>query len=130
MKAGQGGKGERILVIEDESGITAVISRAFEASGYKGFMAKSLKEAANIFKKEKGRFDLVLSDVVLPDGTGPELIRELLALKPKLKVIFISGFLDEKAEKEIIETKGYKFLPKPFELTTLLATISEALCRK
>ncbi len=121
------GHGEKILFVDDEEGIRKYAGRALSNYGYAVFLARNVKEALEIYEKEKGSFKLVISDVILPDKIGTELVSRLISADPKLKVIFISGYLDDKSQYEIIHEKGYKFFQKPFELNTLLAGIKEAL---
>ncbi|MFA5858477.1 MAG: response regulator [Elusimicrobiota bacterium] len=121
------GRGERILVVEDEEGIRKIVDRALSSNGYIVFSARTVKEALEVYKTEKGDFNLVLSDVVLPDRTGLELIAQLLLDNPKIQVIFSSGYLDDKSQWEMIQEKEYKFLQKPFELNELLVAVKEVL---
>lgn len=121
------GHGERILVVEDEQAIRDFISKVLLKNGYVAFLTGNVKEALEIYKKEKGKFHLIISDVVLPDKTGIELVKQILLDNPKQKVIFSSGYLDDKSQWEMIQQKGFKFLQKPYELNELLSAIKEVL---
>jgi len=121
------GKGERILLVEDDAAIKKFAIKVLTNKGYKIFSASTVKEALEAFAKEKGVFDLVLSDVVLPDKNGLELVEELLLQKPKLRVIMNSGYTNHKAQQETIAKKGYTFMNKPYTVNELLKTIKEAL---
>lgn len=121
------GHGERILVVEDEKGIRDFINKALSMNGYVVFLAGNVKEAIEIYEKEKGKIHLIISDVVLPDKTGIELVNQFFIDNPKLKVIFSSGYLDDKSQWEMIQKKGYKFLQKPYELKELLSAIIDTL---
>ena len=124
------GHGERILIVEDNEGIIQYTSRVLSKNGYVVFLARNVKEALEIFEKEKGNINLIVSDVVLPDKTGTELVAQLISYNRKLKVIFSSGYLDDKSQWEMIHNKGYKFLQKPFELNELLVAVKEVLDKK
>ena len=124
------GHGERILIVEDEEGIRKYADRVLSMNDYVVFTAENVKEALELYEKEKGNFGLVLTDVILPDRTGIELVTQLLSGNPELKVIFTSGYLDDKSQWGMIKEKGHKFLQKPFELNELLAAVKEVLEKK
>ncbi|MEJ2634540.1 MAG: PAS domain S-box protein [Calditrichia bacterium] len=121
---------ERILYIEDEKEIrdfSTIILKEYE---YTVIPAASAKEALEVFKKEKGNFDLIFSDVVLPDGNGIQLVEKLLESAPELPVLFTSGYMDNRSQWPVIQEKGYAFLKKPYSLTELVKTIHEVLSKK
>lgn len=121
------GKGERILLVEDDDGIREFAKRVLFESGYVGFEAANAEEALNIFGKEKGDFHLVFSDVVLPEKSGLQLVEQLLCRKPELKVLLTSGYTDQKSQWPVICEKGYRFIQKPYGLTDLLRTVREVI---
>ncbi|HCJ66909.1 MAG TPA: hypothetical protein DHV62_06170, partial [Elusimicrobia bacterium] len=96
-------------------------------NGYTVFPAGSVNEALDIFKQEKGKFHLVFTDIVLKDKPGRELVEQLLLAKPELKVIFTSGYLDEKMQLSIIQGKEFKFIQKPYQITDLLRVLKETI---
>ncbi|MGA1874157.1 MAG: PAS domain S-box protein [bacterium] len=119
------GSGERILVVEDEEGVRTLITRVLQENGYLVFAASRAQEALTTFEKEKGNFHLIVSDVILPDLTGLELIDRLLLFQPKLKALLISGYANQKVQLPIIYERGYRFLQKPYTSIDLLRTIRE-----
>jgi CheY-like chemotaxis protein len=121
------GKGERILLVEDDDGIREFAKRVLFESGYVGFEAANAEEALNIFGKEKGDFHLVFSDVVLPEKSGLQLVEQLLCRKPELKVLLTSGYTDQKSQWPVICEKGYRFIQKPYGLTDLLRVVREVI---
>jgi PAS domain S-box-containing protein len=121
------GRGERVLLIEDEKRLNQFIRRALTENGYDVMAAENADQAIRLFERENGRFDLVLSDVVLPGKDGLELLNDLLSRKPDLKVLLSSGYTDHKNQWPIIRKKGYRFLPKPYSLIELLISIRDAL---
>jgi len=121
------GNGERILLVEDEELIRKLATTGLSESGYIVFEAVNAEEALNIFERENGNFHLVFSDVVLPDESGLQLVDQLLSLEPKLKVLFSSGYTDEKSQWHLIREKGFRFLEKPYALSDLLRAIREAI---
>ncbi|NQT25970.1 response regulator [candidate division KSB1 bacterium] len=124
------GKGERILVVEDEDGLRDFVRSALTKHGYQVLTAGNSAEALNIFLREDGEFDLVFSDVVLPDENGLILLDRLLKEKPDTPVLLTSGYTDHKSQWPIIERKGYPFLPKPYNLGLMLKTIKATIQEK
>lgn len=120
------GTNQRILVIEDEPGIRDIVAFGLRKSGYQVFEAASVAQARQIFEQEKRNFDVIFSDVILPDGNGIELVGELSAINPKIRIIISSGYMDDRAQLKVIEDKGYQFLPKPYNITRLISTILKA----
>ena len=104
-----------------------LLEELLSEKGYKVFPAASAKEALDIFEKEKGAFDLIFSDVVLPDLRGPKLVEQLLKQNPKIRVLFTSGYSDEKSDWQIINKFGYSFLNKPFTSYDMLKAVKETL---
>jgi len=121
------GKGERILLVEDEEGVREFVKEALSENGYFVFTATTVKEALSIFEKEGGNFHLILTDVVLPDKSGLELVDELLSRQPRLAILLSSGYTGEKSQSAEINQKGLPFLPKPYTLTELLKAVKEAI---
>ncbi len=123
------GKGERILIVEDETGIRKLLQSLLSGNGYTVFPSGSASEALEVFNREKQHFDIVFSDIVLPGRNGLELVKELLSVKPGLKVILSSGYMDEKSQSEIIHNSGYVFIRKPYELKVLLSVVKKVLSK-
>jgi CheY-like chemotaxis protein len=124
------GRGQSVLVVEDETHIAEFNKKALNQYGYTVFLAKTLEEARRIFSEEQSRLDLVFSDVVLPDGSGINLIAEFMEQKPHLRVILSSGYTDHKLQWPLIQDRGYRFLQKPYSLAELLKTIQEEMAVK
>jgi PAS domain S-box-containing protein len=122
----QGGN-ERILLVEDEKNVREFVSKALTQCGYNLFIAENSQQAIDIFKKEKGKFDLIFSDVVLPDKNGIELVEILRAKKKDIRILLSSGYTDHKSQWPLIQEKGYRFLQKPYTLTDLLSVLREVL---
>lgn len=124
------GKNERILFIEDEKNVREFVSKALSQCGYQLFIAEDAKQAKEIFQKEKGNFDLVFTDVVLPDANGIQLVDYLLREKPKVRILLSSGYTDHKSQWPLIQERGYTFLQKPYTLTELLSVLRSMLRKK
>lgn len=120
------GRGERILLVEDEKSIRKLVEKVLRGNGYTVFAAEDAEEAGYTFDKENGNFHLVFSDAVLPGEGGVELVGRLLAKKPELHVLISSGYGSD-VDMKAIRKKGYSFLPKPYDMPDLMQTIRELL---
>ncbi|HEX9934043.1 MAG TPA: response regulator, partial [bacterium] len=127
--SGLQGDGERILVVEDADGVRQFLQTALKENGYHVYSVATVKEAVDVYRKEKGRFDLIFSDVVLPDKSGIDLIEDLLVNDPKLNVLLSSGYTDHKSQWPRIQQRKYRYLQKPYSLKTLLKTVQDMLKR-
>lgn len=121
------GEGKRIFVLEDDLSINEMISTSLTSKGFNVFSAINIKNAYEICEREKGNFDLIVSDVVLPDGSGIVFYENLISKYQNLKVIFTSGYADSKAKWDVIKQKGYDFIPKPFKINDLLLKIKDLI---
>jgi two-component system, cell cycle sensor histidine kinase and response regulator CckA len=125
-----GGKGERILLVEDEEQVRKITIALLTASGYLVREAENQAKAVELFEQAKGEFDLVLSDIVLPGGNGCQLMELLQASKPGLPVLLMSGYADEKSQWPAIAEKKVPFLQKPFASADLLIAVRELLDKR
>ncbi len=121
------GNGERILVVEDEKGLREMVKKILTENGYVVFEANNVKEASEIFNKEKGNFDLLFSDIVLPDSNGLEMAERFVKINPDLKILFTTGYTDERSQVVQVRKKGFRFLQKPYQLIELLTTVKHLL---
>ena len=100
-------------------------ARALRRGGYEIFEAATAEEAMNEFDREDGEFHLIVSDVVLPDQSGVDLVEQIRVKKPELPVLLCSGYTDHKANWETIKAKGFPFLQKPYSVSDILQIIQE-----
>lgn len=121
---------ERILIVEDEEKIRRLAKMILEDSNYQVWDAETGKEALEIFKREGGNFDLVFSDVVLPDITGVKLATLLFEHNPDVKILLTSGYTQKKTKEEALQDKDIPFIEKPYSFNTLLDTIRNLLAGK
>ena len=124
------GQGERILLIEDDTAVREFTERGLSENGYIVFACATAQEALDIFERKQGDFDLILTDLILPDKKGTQLAEHILKVKPQSKMLFISGYRDEKAGWDKIQQWGFPFLQKPYSLSDLLKTTKKALKEK
>jgi len=120
-------QGETILVVEDDEEIKRMVEMALVEAGYRVLSAAGVREAIARFEAVDGRVDLLLADVVLPDGDGVELIEWLLRRKPTLRVLITSGYTGQRSRAEKIRGRSFAFLQKPYSLTKLLGAVRSAL---
>jgi PAS domain S-box-containing protein len=121
------GSGERILLVEDEDGLREFATEALTEHGYEVFAAASAGEALRTFHKEQGQFDVVFSDVVLPDRSGLEIASEVLMRDPDMPFLLTSGYTDQQAQWSEVCEKGLPFLQKPYSLRDLLNAINRVI---
>jgi two-component system cell cycle sensor histidine kinase/response regulator CckA len=121
------GKNKRILLVEDSEGVREFAAMVLSENGYSVYSATTVEEALDVFKKENGEFDLVISDVVLPDKSGLKLAEELNTKNPGLPILLSSGYTDQKLQWPIIREKGFRFLQKPYAFIDLLKAVKDTL---
>ena len=122
------GGGERILVAEDDRAVRAVMTEILKRHGYTIFEADSGLAARQIWMRENGNIDLLLTDMVMTGGvTGLELAEMLRTEKPQLKVVLTSGYSSVLVSSDVLTSKKLAFLKKPFSPQTLAETIRKNL---
>lgn len=117
---------DRILLVEDEAAVRTFSSRALTNKGYEVLEADCGEAALTLIEEEKAdTIDLLITDVMMPGMDGPTMADKIRKENPKLKIIFISGYSEEKL-KDQIEGDVF-FLPKPFTLKQLAAKVKDVL---
>jgi two-component system, cell cycle sensor histidine kinase and response regulator CckA len=117
---------ETILVVEDEKGIRDVACDYLHAKGYQVLRAANPIEALRIFSEAKEPIHLMLTDMIMPGGNGPELAATVRNMGLQLPVIFMSGYADRSLDAETLGSDAI-FLQKPFSLATLARAVRSAL---
>ena len=120
---------ETILLVEDEGAVRDLTRRCLEASGYRVLQAGSAEEALDAVSRHDGSLDLLLTDVIMPGASGPELSRRLLVERPDLRVLFVSGYTDETIASHRLLASGASFLQKPFTPESLARKVRDVLDR-
>ena len=122
------GGNERILLVEDEDAVRIVAAAILRRLGYEVFMASDGAAALSLWEQSDKKFDLLLTDMVMPGGIGGlQLASELRKLQPSLKVIIMSGYNEQIMEGGALRSSGFLFLSKPFETSTLSSLMRQAL---
>ena len=121
------GGAETILLVEDESGIVRLVTQQLHEMGYTVLSARSPEEALHSSDSHQGRIDLLITDVVMPQMYGRQLAERLIAKRPELKCLYMSGYTaDIIANRGMLE-EGVNFIAKPFSLAALAQKVKEAL---
>lgn len=116
---------EVVLLVDDEAELREMIREVLATAGYTVLVARDGEEALQVFRRYAGSIDLVVTDVLMPRMTGPELVTHLSQSQSEMKVLYISGYADEKTAA----TYGFggPLLRKPFTLDTLARKVREVL---
>ena len=117
--------GARVLLVEDEDPVRAVSQRALQSQGVILQAASGGEEALEILARSETDFDVIVTDVVMPDIDGPTWVHQAQENGTKAKVIFVSGYAEESFSDEMEFFKGAVFLPKPYSLQQLIATVGK-----
>jgi PAS domain S-box-containing protein len=118
---------ETILVAEDEDGVRHVLTQMLRDQGYTVFPASGGAEALQVAQNHAGSLDLLVSDVMMPRMSGPELAQRLRDIRPAVKVLFVSGYTDSQIVREGELAPGTDFLQKPFTREQLASKVREVL---
>jgi CheY-like chemotaxis protein len=122
------GRGELVLLVEDDAAVRATISSILERNNYRLLAGSDGMQARELFRKRGSEIDLLLSDVVLPHGlSGAELALQLRNENPRLRVILCSGYSPDKVRPVMDELPDLMFLQKPFRPEQLLSLLRRTL---
>ncbi|MBA3346522.1 MAG: response regulator [Gemmatimonadales bacterium] len=116
-----------ILIIDDTAVVRRLAFRILAESGYRVFEAATATEALEVLQLARGRVDLVILDVVMPDVSGVDTLRVMQEKSPEIKVVFMSGYPAEILAREGLKDLNVRFLAKPFTREELLKTVAAAL---
>lgn len=116
-----------ILAVDDDHIVLGLLDSVLSTAGYTVLTADGGRNAIQVFESNRGNVHLLLTDVMMPDLTGPVVAQRLRALKPDLAVLFISGFHDADLVQRFVTAQGFSLLPKPFTVDALLRVVDLAL---
>jgi signal transduction histidine kinase len=127
-KASRQAAGERVvLVIEDQDAVRSLVRRILEREGFGVLEASESSRAELLFDEHQAEIALVVTDVGIPGEKGTDLIRRLASKKPELRVIYMSGQVEETVFGEDHQTAHERFLAKPFTAAGLIGVVQDAL---
>jgi PAS domain S-box-containing protein len=121
------GGNETILLVEDEAAILGLARMMLERMGYGVLAASSPAEALRLARAHAGKIDLLMTDVVMPEMNGRDLAKQLTALCPDIKLLFMSGYTADVIAHQGVLDEGVYFIQKPFSKQELSAKIRKVL---
>lgn len=116
-----------VLLVDDEPAVLTSVSRILESQGFRVLAADSLEAARAASEREPGRIDILLSDVLMPGTNGPKLAADLVAARPDMKVLLMSGYTEHHLENQESGLGAVHFISKPFSGKSLAAKIWSVL---
>ena len=118
---------ETLLVVEDAENLRDLIAAILESFGYSVYTAREGKEALTLEEQHRDEIDLVITDVVMPEMSGTELADELIERSPELRILFISGYPNDRAISAGHHDPRFSFLQKPFSASELTSAVRALL---
>jgi CheY-like chemotaxis protein len=119
-----------VLLVEDEVPVRAFASRALQLRGFTVIEAGSAEEALELLQDQSCHVDVFVTDVVMPGMDGPSWVKKALARRPEVRVVFISGYAEETVGDSRSRIAHAVFLPKPFSLDELAATVERMAAKR
>jgi two-component system cell cycle sensor histidine kinase/response regulator CckA len=118
---------ETVLLAEDEEQVRSIVLNVLLRQGYHVIPAQNGGEALLLAERHSGTIDLLLTDVVMPTVSGPELAKRLAATRPDMKVLCMSGYTDDSIVRHGVLESGVAFIQKPITPTLLMTKVREVL---
>jgi PAS domain S-box-containing protein len=118
---------ETVLLVEDDGSVCELVRAVLTSHGYTVLSARRPNEAEALCEKNRDGIDLLLSDVVMPEMSGTELAKRLTAYNSRMKILFMSGYIDDSLIRQGIQEKEVAFLQKPFSPQSLAKKVREVL---
>jgi signal transduction histidine kinase/CheY-like chemotaxis protein len=118
---------ESLLVVEDQEHLREMMVESLKLYGYRVIAAQDGAEALEICQQKKQSFDLLITDVVMPEMNGKELAEKIVRQSPGIKTLYISGYTEDTIGDHHILLEGLSFLPKPFSPTALAQKVRQIL---
>jgi PAS domain S-box-containing protein len=118
-----------VLLVEDEAAVRELVRAILTSHGYQVLTTENKAQAVAICRQRQQPIDILLTDVVMPGVTGPELANELLAMRPDLKVVYMTGYAGESLEEQGLPSDSFLILQKPFRAVDLERKIQQILRR-
>jgi CheY-like chemotaxis protein len=118
---------ETILLAEDEEGVRSVVQMTLESNGYTVLVAKNGQDALKLCQDHQGSIELLITDVVMPQMSGRQLADRVVAMRSKIKVLYLSAYTDDAIVRHGVLNAGMAFLQKPFTPLILGRKVREIL---
>jgi two-component system cell cycle sensor histidine kinase/response regulator CckA len=123
----QRGGWETVLVLEDEPVLRQLVRTLLEGGGYRVLAAETVAAALSLAERHRGSIHLLLTDVVMPGLSGPEVAERLVALRPEIRVLYMSGYTGDLMGRRGMLPPGAALLVKPFTQASILRSVREVL---
>jgi signal transduction histidine kinase/ActR/RegA family two-component response regulator len=121
------GNRERILFVDDEIAVVRMASLMLESLGYEAVVTSQSTKALDMIRANPKHFDLLITDQVMPEMTGMELVREVLKVRPDMAIILCTGYSEKVSQEEALKQGIRVYLAKPVERSEMTAAIQRAL---
>ena len=121
------GKAKHVLIVDDDRDVGRLAARILETFRYEVTALTDPTEAVNLVRKRPGKFDLVLTDLLMPELSGPELARALKKIRPDLPLILISGLVSSVTEESARRQGFVALIRKPFEIEQMAKSVADIL---
>ena len=118
---------ETLLIVENEAAIRNLLQMALRRNGYTVLTAESGREALDVVRDHSGPIHLLITDVMMPEIDGPELVRRLAAIRPDTRTLFMSGYMDDALGDQGVLPANVNFIQKPFSPRTIAQRVREIL---
>jgi PAS domain S-box-containing protein len=118
---------ERILLVDDEQPLVEIGKQMLERLGYKVDTRTSSIEALNLFTADPSRFDLVITDIVMPNMTGDKLADQIMGIRPDIPIVLCTGYSEKFTRSQAADMGIQSFLMKPLVMQDLASTVRQAL---
>jgi DNA-binding NtrC family response regulator len=118
---------ETVLVVEDEADVRTLTANALTMHGYRVLSASNGVEALQVSEMHDGPIHLLLTDVVMPQLGGMELVEQLQPQRPEMRVLYMSGYADRPLVRRFLSDPNVAFLPKPFNADMLAQKVRSVL---
>ena len=118
---------ETLLIVENEAAIRNLLQMALRKNGYTVLAAESGREALDVVRLHTGPIHLLITDVMMPDIDGPELVRRLSSIRPDTQTLFMSGYMDDALGEQGVLPSSVNFIQKPFSPRAIAQKVREIL---
>jgi two-component system, cell cycle sensor histidine kinase and response regulator CckA len=114
-----------VLVVDDDQMMRTLVARTLTGAGYKVWTAASAGQARQLLPQLDRRLDILLTDVAMPGGLGPEVVAEVRVAYPHARLVYMSSYSPERLKSHGVDLRGAGFLAKPFMPAELLSFLQE-----
>jgi len=126
-RSSSAGGSETVLVVEDDDGVRGVVRQVMSSAGYTVMECKNAEQALSMSGSYSGHIHLMVTDVIMPGASGRELAQKITALRPGIRVLYMSGYTDNAIVHHGVLDEGVAFIEKPFTPDRLLHKVREVL---